>query len=211
MRRLHANARCGPRCGWTLLEAMLAVSLLAILVYKGATVLNTAQKSTEDSTAAILVEERSQIVLERIARAIMTSSRESLAPTSEAPLSTDQLRFRMNLGIEDGAVVWSDPETIGLESLDNELYWSRTPAAGPEQRVVLTKLVRPFLEGELPNGMDDNRNGLIDEKGLSFVVDRNAVHIRLTLERVDASGKLVTSTVQTTVTCRNPIPTVSTP
>lgn len=211
MRTRRVTTPRPARRGWTLLEALLAVSLLGILIYKGATVLDSAQQSSETSTAEIVVEERSQIVLERIARAIMSSSRESLAPTSEAPLSTDQLRFQMNLGIEDGAVVWSPPETIGLESLDNELYWTKVPEAGPEQRVVLTKLVRPYLEGELPNGMDDNRNGLIDEKGLSFVVDRNAVHIRLTLERVDANGKLVTSTVETTVTCRNPVATGGAP
>jgi hypothetical protein len=133
----------------------------------------------------------------------MSSSRDTLAPAAEAPLSTDELTFRMHLGVEDGEVVWSDVEKIGLESLDNEAFWSRTPEAGPEQRVVLTKLVRPYLEGELPNGMDDNGNGLIDEKGLSFVVDRNAVHIRITLERVDAEGRLVTQTAGTTVTCRN--------
>jgi type II secretory pathway pseudopilin PulG len=189
--------------GFTALEILLAVSLLAILTYKGLTVLGSSSEATRATTAEIVVEERCQAVLERIARAVMSSSRDTLAPAAEAPLSTDELTFRMHLGVEDGEVVWSDVEKIGLESLDNEAFWSRTPEAGPEQRVVLTKLVRPYLEGELPNGMDDNGNGLIDEKGLSFVVDRNAVHIRITLERVDAEGRLVTQTAGTTVTCRN--------
>lgn len=190
----------------TLLEILLAVSLLTILIFKGLSVLNSAAESSQETSATLLIEERGQIVLERIAKAIMSSSRESLAPAAEAPLSTDELHYQMNLGIQDGEVLWSDPESIGLEEIDNEIYWTQAPEAGPEQRVVLTRLVRPFLEGELPNGMDDNGNGLIDEKGLSFVVDRNAVHIRLTLERVDGDGKLQTHSVETTVTCRNPLP-----
>ncbi len=59
--------------------------------------------------------------------------------------------------------------------------------------------VAPFLEGEIPNGMDDNGNGLIDERGLSFTFDRHSVRIRLTTQaRVD--GELRVQTVETTVT-----------
>ncbi|NOT30638.1 MAG: prepilin-type N-terminal cleavage/methylation domain-containing protein [Planctomycetes bacterium] len=208
MRLSQPPTRPSTQSGLTLLEVLLAVSLLGILAYKGFAVLDSAADTTQASTSEVLVEERCQIVLERIARAVMSSSRESLAPAAEAPLSTEELTFQMHLGIENGEVIWSDPEKIALEQLENEAYWTRTPEAGPEQRVVLTHLVRPYLEGELPNGMDDNGNGLIDEKGLSFVVDRNAVHIRITLERVDGNGRLVTRTAQTTVTCRNPVPEV---
>ena len=84
------------------------------------------------------------------------------------------------------------------------MFWSRNPETNEEVRVVWTSLVSPYLEGEIPNGMDDNGNGLIDEKGLSFVVDRNAVTIRLTLDQL-VDGRMVTKTVQTTVTCRNQV------
>ena len=50
---------------------------------------------------------------------------------------------------------------------------------------------------------DRNENGVIDERGLSFQVDGDSVTIRMTLEQADTEGELVTSTVQTTVTCRN--------
>jgi prepilin-type N-terminal cleavage/methylation domain-containing protein len=207
--QLGTPTRPSPRRGLTLLEVLLAVSLLGILAYKGFAILESTAETTQASTSEVLVEERCQIVLERIARAVMSSSRETLAPASEAPLSTDELNFRMHLGVQDGEVVWSDPEKVALEEIENEAYWSRIPEAGAEQRVKLTSLVRPYFEGELPNGMDDNGNGLIDEKGLSFVVDRNAVHIRITLERVDGEGRLVTRSAQTTVTCRNPVTEVA--
>ena len=152
------------------------------------------------------MEDRAHLVLEKIAKAIMGSDRETLFPDAEAPLSTDDIQYRINLGVQDGEVVWSDTEMVGLEDLENEIFWSRMPEEGAEQRVVWTRMARPFLEGEIPNGMDDNGNGLIDEKGLSFTIDRNAVTIRLTLDRLTAGGGTVSSTVETTVTCRNLAP-----
>jgi hypothetical protein len=72
-----------------------------------------------------------------------------------------------------------------------------------ERTIVLTRWVRELLEGELPNGEDDNGNGLIDEPGLSFDVIGEVWTIRLTLERPDNKGRLVTHTVQTSVKTRN--------
>jgi hypothetical protein len=67
----------------------------------------------------------------------------------------------------------------------------------------LVNWVRELLEGELPNGLDDNGNGLIDESGLSFEIDGDTITIRLTLERFDAEGTLITRTVETAVTLKN--------
>ena len=55
----------------------------------------------------------------------------------------------------------------------------------------------------MPNGVDDNGNGLIDEQGLAFTIFRNTVTIRLSLLRLSADGQPIEKTVETTVTCRN--------
>ncbi len=195
--------------GLTLLEMLLALTLLAIIIYKGISIMTSAQRANNADTAEVLLEERAQIVLQRIAAAIMGSNRDSLNPAAEAPLASEEMKYQVHLGIEGGEVVWSDPEKIGLDNIEeSDLFWMRNPETPDAHRVVWTKLVSPFLEGEIPNGMDDNNNGLIDEKGLSFVVDRNAVTIRLTLERQREEGDPIVSTVQTTVTCRNIAPTI---
>jgi hypothetical protein len=59
------------------------------------------------------------------------------------------------------------------------------------------------MEGELANGIDDNGNGVIDEKGLCFVVEGNRVTIRLTIDKPGPDGKHYRRTLETTVTCRN--------
>ena len=71
------------------------------------------------------------------------------------------------------------------------------------QTTVLARFVREYLEGEVPNGKDDNGNGLVDEMGLSFDSIGMVWTVRLTLERRDANGNLCTQTVQTAVKMRN--------
>lgn len=192
----------GGRGGFTLLEMLMALVLLAIVIAKAHGAITAATDKTGQETQELVLEDQARRVLRQIAYAIMGSNRDTLIPDTEMPLTSEDLRFQVNLGIQDGEVVWSDPEKVALETARSQVYWSRNPDTTAEQRVVWTSLVAPFLEGELPNGMDDNGNGIIDEKGLSFVVDRNSVCIRLTLER-EVDGEIMTKTVETTVTCRN--------
>lgn len=189
--------------GFTLLELMLAVVLLAIVAVKAHGALSVAQEATGKETRELVLEDQARRVLRQIGYAVMGSDRATLAPGAEAPISTDSLRYRVNLGIQDGEVVWGDAEQVALNELEGQIVWSQNPGAEAERQVVWTSLVSPYLGGEIPNGMDDNGNGLIDERGLSFVVDRNSVTIRLTLERMLDGGESVTQTVETTVTCRN--------
>ena len=188
--------------GFTLLETLLAFTLFGIIAYRVAVVMSDAVGASNQVSTDTFVDDHAQKVLRQIAVAIMSSDRQSLDPATPSPLGTDDIQYRVQLGIEDGVVIWSDPEEIALADAEEQVYWSQNPETADETRVVWTNLVSPFLEGEIPNGMDDNGNGLIDEKGLSFTVDRNAITIRLTLDRVVA-GRVITKTVETTVTCRN--------
>ena len=198
------------RSGMTLLEVLLAATLFSILIYKAVMTLSTAMEASSTEMTDIVVEDHARKVLHQVAKAVMSSDRETLNPATPAPFSSDDIRYRVNLGIQDGAVVWSDPELIALEEDEERVFWARNPDSPESVRVVWTSLVSPYLEGEIPNGMDDNGNGLIDERGLSFDVDRNAITIRLTLDRT-VDGRAITKTVETTVTCRNLEPDAAAP
>ena len=192
------------RAAFSMLEILLAVALLGVLVQKAVMIINGAMTVSSTDTVDTAMDDQARLVLRRMGFAIMGSQRDSLNPASEQPLDSSEIRYQVHLGLQDGEVVWSDPEKIALSELDDsQLFWTRNPDAPEERRIVWTNMVAPYLEGELPNGMDDNGNGLIDEKGLSFVVERNAVTIRLTLERMGPDGQRFTKTVETTVTCRN--------
>lgn len=189
--------------GFTLVEVTLASVLLAILAYKAYGVLNQVQQTSERENSELYLEDRARRVLRQIGWEVMSANFDSLRPTNVLPASSEDIRYQVNLGVQGGAIVWGDPEEIGLDTNMNQVLWRENPDEDNERRVVWTNLVAPFLEGEVPNGLDDNGNGLIDEQGLNFVLDGNSVRIRLTLQDMDRQGEFVQRTVETTVTCRN--------
>ena len=189
------------RAGWTLIELVLAGVLVTGVVTKAAFVVNAAMGLASDESASMHYEDQANAVMDRIALAVMGSDRETLAPEVE-DLHLSSIRYSFSLGLEDGEVVWSDVEEIRLGA-GNAIEWRENPDAAEERRVVWTNLVSPLLEGEAINGVDDNGNGLIDEDGLSFVLEGQRIHIRLTLRRPEVGGRTVQQTVERVVYCRN--------
>jgi len=188
------------RAGWTLIELVLAGLLVTGVMTKAAFVVNAALGLASEESASMHYEDQARAVIERIALAVMGSDRESLLPQIEE-LHSSSIRYSFSLGLEDGEVVWSDPEEIGLG--DGAVEWRENPGAAEERKAVWTTLVSPLLEGELVNGVDDNGNGLIDEDGLSFVLEGQRIVIRLTLRRPEVGGRTVQQSVESIVFCRN--------
>jgi hypothetical protein len=156
----------------------------------------------ENESSTIALEDHARTLMHRIELAIMGCDREGLTPVM-TPGHSSELEYQISLGIEAGVVVWDDPEEISLGgAAGQQVFWRQNPDEPDERSVAWSNLARPFLEGELPNGVDDNGNGLVDEQGLTFVVDRNSITIRLTVGRMN-DGELVTTTVESLVTVRN--------
>jgi prepilin-type N-terminal cleavage/methylation domain-containing protein len=191
------------RAGFTLLEMIIAIGLVALVVTNIVMAMDSSTKAYEAGASQVEVEDQARRTLDRIALAVMGSSREGLAPGQEFPLHTDSLTYQLNLGYQDGEVVWSDPERIRREEVAAQITWSKNPGIPGEQRVVWTKWVSEYMKGEVFNGIDDNGNGLIDENGLSFTIDENLVTIRLTLEKIGPDGNPVTVPLETQVDVRN--------
>jgi prepilin-type N-terminal cleavage/methylation domain-containing protein len=191
------------RAGFTLLELMIAVSLLVLVVLNLTMALNAAMRTSDREATEAVLEDQAQIVLDRVGYAIMGCARETLVPDAEPPLYSSDLRYQVHVGVEDGEVVWGDPERIFHVDGEDQVIWSQNPDEPEERRVVWSNLVQDLLEGETINGIDDNGNGLIDESGLTFTMDRDSVTIRISLLREIPGGNTITRTVETTVTCRN--------
>ncbi len=188
------------RAGFTAMELVIAVALLAIVIVKLTMVMSAASHSQRRETAAMALEDNVRRVLDRISYAVMGADRQSLFPNGTNPDQFQWLEYRVSLGVENGKIVWDDPETIGLDG--NQVYWAINEGQPEERRVVWCNAVRALLEKEFANGLDDNVNGLTDEGGLSFALEGDSITIRLTLERPTKEGPL-TRTAETTVTCRN--------
>lgn len=80
-----------------------------------------------------------------------------------------------------------------------------TDTSGGGVEVVLVENVRELLEGELPNSLDDNGNGLVDEPGFCVTYDlpTGVVTLRLTVERTAPESTAVVRTTETSMRLRN--------
>ena len=192
--------RSSSRAGWTLVELLLAAGLTGLVMTKASLVLREAFGAAGRSTATMHSEDQARAVMERISLAVMGSDRETLFPSVES-VHSDSISYSMSLGLEDGELVWSDPEEIRLDGTAVE--WRENPGAAEERRVTWTTLVSPLLAGETVNGVDDNGNGLVDEDGLSFVLEGDSVRIRLTIQRPEVDGRTVPQSVESVVYIRN--------
>jgi len=195
--------RTRKRSGFTIIEAMITMALVGLILTKLTMVMTEARRVHRDESISMALEEQAAQVLDRIAFAIIGSDADTIDPGVGAPFSTDVLSFQISLGVEDGAIVWGDPEQIGLRGDGSQLYWGQNVGAVEERIVVWCNTVSEMLEGELLNGLDDNANALDDELGLSFNKEGKSIMIRMTLVRTDDEGVRTEVTEQTMITCRN--------
>jgi len=136
----------------------------------------------------------------------MAAQQEAMNPMNPAPMHSPSIDYQVATGVEDGEVVWGDPERIDLDIEDFQVIWYRNPELEDETKVVWGKHVAEAAIGEtLENVEDDNGNGLIDEYGLSFHLaeDARSVLIQLSLARVNSAGKRIETTSETRVAFRN--------
>jgi hypothetical protein len=136
--------------------------------------------------------------------AVVGASRSSLYDAMEAPYSSSEINFQSCLGVQDGEIVWSPPQRITMTNGNRrQIAWFESPGQANERRVIWSNWVTQLLRGEIVNGVDDNNNGLKDEKGLSFDLHGDKVVIRLSIEKPGQNGASIVKELTAEVTCRN--------
>ena len=191
------------RAGFTLIEALVAVSVAALILGNVAVMLSASNTGYEKESSRATLELQLDQTLDRITLALMSADLNSLNPGAPNPAFHTQLEFEQRLGVQNGVVVRGDPERIEYTLAAGEVVWKQRPEQENERSVVWNRWVRQFLEGELPNGVDDNGNGLVDESGLTFIIEGASVTIWLSLERIGPENKPVTYSRKAVITCRN--------
>jgi len=192
------------RRGFTAIEITVAVALCGLILGNVLVVLADARKrlAVQDVTKDVDAEARRS--LDRIAVQIMGAVRQQLYTQVSAPLSADSITYTSVIGVQNGEPVISPLQRIAMTTEPtSSVSWYQNPGDEHEKHIIWTRDLRSYCQGELPNGIDDNHNGLVDEKGLSFEVDGPMVRITLTIERPGPDGKPVVKTLETRVTCRN--------
>jgi hypothetical protein len=203
----------------TVVELVISLTVLAVVLLGLGMVVSSGTKSYQTGVTATQLQQLSQRAVDRMAEELLEAGVGTIAP--QVPnTGDDQINFRVNTGFNGANIVFGPETTLtmqmfpgeldnGVDDNSNGLVDERqvvriVDPLGPDpQTVVLSRWVRELFEGELPNGNDDNGNGLIDEPGFSVLQQGRAITLRLTLERADPEGRVVTSSAETVVRVRN--------
>ncbi len=211
------------RSGMTMIEIMVSTAVLSLVLLTVALVTKTGNGVFRTTQARDALRQRTQTVLDRIADAVSTASKATFAAAPTAPFGSATLDFRTPTGIAGSVISWSTTNRIAYQATalhsgheqehesghaqplqnDGEIVLTRNVGAAGSVSTVLATHVADYLEGETANGKDDNGNGLIDERGLSFVLTGDQLTIRVTLADLDSDGRAVWVSSQTEVRLRN--------
>ncbi len=200
---MNCAGRTRRRSGFSLLELLIALGVAGLIFANVGLVMRSGSESREREATRGDLDVQIDRTLDRIALALMSASVDSLDPTAPSPSFQSALEYVQNLGVQNGQVVLGDAERIELVVNDGRVQWRQRPGELDERMVVWTRWVAEYLDGEVPNGVDDNGNGLIDETGLAFVVSGSQVEIFLCLERRGGNGAAVRHQRSAVVACRN--------
>lgn len=205
-----------PRSGYTLVESVIGMTILVTLLGSAVVVLDSSQRSFNETISSGIVNRSAARALDRISRALTGARLSALVISPEA----DSVGFQKVAGWAGGSVVWSKNSELRLEyernELDNgidddgdglvdecQIVMTENVGQPDERSVVLVKSVREFLEGEEPDGADNNGNLIEDERGFCIELQDASAVIRLTLLRRDPEGEVRLRTLDTTVGLRN--------
>lgn len=217
---LGTESRIARNRGLTQVEVVISAVLLTIIAGSVTVLMQSGVDTYGIGMSKGEIERQAARVLEILTEELSMSGDTVISPQAIAPSFTDNLTYQKNTGWNGTGIIWGPTQLLELrydpgdpnDGVDNNgnglvdeciLVLTTDVGGADEREVVLTRWVREYLEGEEPNSADDNGNGVEDERGFSLDVVGTVWNVRLTLERHDATGRLVTHTVETSVRPRN--------
>lgn len=197
----------GARSGFTLVEVVAALAIVALVLANMAIVTRTGSSAARSGVLQASLDDELDLTLDRITLALMGTSEDEIVGPPMAPAYSDYVHYTRTLGYEDGEPVTGDPESIAWEpatGLSGHVVWAVNGGEETEREITWSRAVPAEFLAEIgSNGEDDNGNGLLDEHGLAFTKDGDRVDIYLTVEKLDENGDLAQDAETFTVTCRN--------
>lgn len=217
---MTAKSRRRREAGMSLIEVSVASGIVSVLLFAATSVANRSFTAAQNMDRASDLERKGQTAMETICAALTDAGRTTLNPLPLTPYGSSSLSFRPAAGYTAGTVTWKDPCVIewrssakdpedGLDNDNNglvddgEVVIRRNVGTANENTVLLATGVPARAPGELVNSADDNGDGLRDERGLSFVMVKNGIRVRLATARIDSDKKLITRMAERIVALKN--------
>jgi hypothetical protein len=201
--------------GFTLLELVISITILVVMVIAVSSSLSSGRGLWESSMTPLQAERLVNRTVLTIAEALRYAEEDTVLEELFPPEGSSRITFQSATADGLGPVTvleWvsepGDPED-GLDNDDDGLIDEgmimRTLDQGgaSERKDILVRGVARLLEGEVDNNLDDNGNGLTDERGFSLGMGNRALHVRLTLVRSAPGGGQVVRSAETSVALRD--------
>jgi hypothetical protein len=219
MNRLHAQR--GPSAGFTVLEMLIVVLMLAMMMSALGIVSFTGRNAYEQATVMNDLDSRGGRALGRVSDELTTISGTQMNPVPTGNAGSEVLDFVQAVGFAAGNPIWGPNMRIGAEyeagevddGIDNDrdglvdermLVLTRDVATLTPKRVVLVHGLLEWGDGETANNnIDDNANGVTDEQGFNMHMVGDVISLRLWLGAVDADNQVVIRAIESTVRLRN--------
>lgn len=203
-RGMMNSARKG---GFTLVEVIIAFAIFVLISINVGMVTNAGRAAATTGTFMMTLEDELHLTVDRISLALMAADSSAVDGPAMKPLSSENVSFQTNLGLEDGQVVHGPLEEIEwlpIADEDGRVVWRERPNELGQRQMVWSNSVPQVYQGEVAsNGIDDNQNDIEDESGLAFTMDGARVDIHVTVERTDDKGVRRPMSRTTQITCRN--------
>jgi hypothetical protein len=219
---MKAAARC--RAGHSLVEMLLATTLLTFLVGGAASLLGTSAGLFEEASAISTHDQATSRAMQRVVRLLVDAGVSTLQPAElTTEMGASSLVFRASTGFAEGELQWGELQRLALEEdprdpangVDDDgdgvvderrLTWTRDVGGMSERSVTLCADVAVLFEGEEDNGVDDNGNGVVDEAGFGARLDGRRLWIGLTRASSSSRGNALFHTEAVTLRLRNGLP-----
>lgn len=130
-----------PRAGFTLVELTIAAALLAVVLGSVALVAGTSERMYRTESLHSHLEAQAGRTIQVVCEELRTAGSDTLSPAPTTGVATSSVQYVQARGFEGGEVQWSPLRRLELE----------------------------YELGELDDGLDNNDNGLVDERRLVLV------------------------------------------
>lgn len=207
--------------GFTLVELCISFTVLALILGAIGAVTLAGRDVYQQGMSRATLEAHARRALQRITAELTAGVRSTLTPNPNTALGSATVQFQTGTGYAAGVQLLSGLTSVQLQSdpndpddgIDNDsdglvdegqVVLIRNLGEANQVQTVLCGGVSKYLAGETANLLDDNGNGLVDERGLSIFSDANGtLTLRLTLETRDPKNQLAVLTVESSVHMRN--------
>jgi prepilin-type N-terminal cleavage/methylation domain-containing protein len=218
--RIATAGRPASRRGFTIIEMLIAVMMLAMMMAALGIVSLTGRNAYEQAAVVSELESLGSRALARAVEELTTISGTQMNPVPNGNAGSEVLDFVQAVGFAAGNPIWGPNQRLGLEyetgevddGVDNDqdglvdegqLVLTRDVAGNP-MRVVLVRGISEWGDGEVANNnVDDNANGVTDERGFNLQLIGDVISLRLWLQAVDAGNQVVTREFTSSVRLRN--------